>query len=63
MDTYLKILEINSIPIEYPFDNKIEDNIEFTKKELELFYIKAYDKCITEKQEKRGGGNKIQVFI
>lgn len=64
MDLYNKLLEINTTKLSYPFNNKINDNVEFTKKQLDLYYIKKYDKCITEDNKKGGDDtNSIIVFL
>lgn len=64
MDLYNKLLQINTIPLSYPFNNKIKDNVEFTKKQLDLYYIKKYDKCIIDKNTKKGGDtSSIIVFL
>ena len=68
MELYNKLLKVNYIPLKYPYNNNIEDNIEFTKNELQLHYIKKYNKCIEESKfkEKRGGiakKSKIIVFL
>jgi len=67
MELYNKLLKVNKIPLEYPFNEKIEDNIEFTKNQLTIYYIKKYNKCIEEsKKEKLGGKTEkslIYVFL
>lgn len=63
INQYKKLLTVNLIKLEYPFNN-IQNNIELTKNQLELYYIKKYNKCV--KTDKKDGGNeksKIMVFL
>lgn len=64
---YNKLLKINYTPLKYPFNLNIDDNIEFTKNELQLHYIKKYNICIDhDKYKKKIGKNeksKIVVFL
>jgi len=65
MDVYIKLLSINKTNQNYPFNKKEKDNIEFTKNQLELHYIKKYNKCISDSSEKleKRGKNETIVFL
>jgi len=57
------MLKVNFNKTEYPFNQKTKDNIEFTRNELELNYIKKYNKCIESNIKIKGGQlNNIIVF-
>lgn len=60
MDIYTSLLKVNSIDLTYPFNEKTKDNIEFTKNQLEFFYIKKFDKCLTKKV---GGTTKNSILV
>ena len=60
MELYLKLISINKYNNLYPFNEKIKDNIEFTKNQLELNYIKKYNKCVKENKNKTG---KCEIIV
>ena len=64
MDIYNKMLEVTMFKTNYPFNQKTKDNIEFTRNELELYYIKKYDKCIKSNNNIEGScEQKILIYI
>ena len=68
MDLYNKLSSIDTLNLEYPFNQKIEDQIELTKNQVELYYIKQYNICVEKDKfikNKEGGNNsqKSQIYV